>query len=395
MEIQMPIIKDIKIIDTAYGGYGVAKDSTGKVIFIPHTVEGDTVSCEITETKKSLQYATLVDVVTPSELRSNNTSCNKYGICGGCTFAHIEYNAQLDIKKKFIKNAFRNYKSAVDFDITKSPQAGYRLRTYAKIQGGKIGLYKFKSNDFIEVDECPILKKSLFDKIKLFAKKNPTIIGELYAIEADSGIVLASFISDVNYKKVNYEGIFDGISVNRRKSGVKNTAYNTHYGAVNLGADTFFQSNHFLLDDLQKYAVELVSNSLSIVELYAGTGFFTSGLIKSGDYKAGVESDENSSELGEQSGFNIKNLDAYTYLQSIEKIDAIFLDPPREGLEKRALAEILRLKPLEIIYVSCDPTTLARDLTRLEENYKMEKMHCFDLYPDTFHIEIVTKLVRR
>ncbi len=391
----MQIIKDIKIIDTAYGGYGVAKDSNGKVIFIPHTVEGDIVNCKITETKKSLAYASLVDIVTPSELRSNNNNCNKYGICGGCTFSHIEYEAQLDIKKKFIKNSLRNYKSAVDFDITPSPQANYRLRTYAKVQNGTVGLYKFKSNDFIEVDECPILKKSLFDKIKLFAKKNPSIIGELYAIESDSGIALASFISNVNYKKVNYEGIFDGISVNGRKAGLKKTAYNTHYGAVNLGPDTFFQSNHFLLNDLQKYAVELVSSSLSIVELYAGTGFFTSGLINAGDYKAGVEFDENSSYLAELSGVNIKNIDAYTYMQSIQNIDVIFLDPPREGLEKRVLAEILRLKPLEIIYVSCDPTTLARDITRLEDDYKMENMHCFDLYPDTYHIEIVTKLVRK
>ncbi len=385
----MKKINSLKITDTAYGGAGVGRTEEGRVVFVQKTVEGDICTVEINEdSKKSYAEANLLSIETPSPYRIK-PDCSISSLCGGCSYAHIDYNAQINIKKRIVENNLRKYKHK-DFkiDVITSSNKGYRLRATARSRNGRTGFYAYSSRDLIYADNCPVIKPSLYEKIKLFAKDN-NLTGEIYAIENDENISMAYVTCDKgSIKNTDY---FDGVMVNNNKYGISSMNFNTYYGAVAVTYKSFFQANRYLLSDFQKYAVGLVSNGMDIVELYAGAGFFTCGLITKGNVSA-CESDQVSSNLGRKLGYNIKTEDSGRFLSKIKKCDTIFLDPPRDGADKKVIEHIKRLAPYEIIYVSCSPVTLARDLIRLENEYKVTDFTLFDMYPDTYHIESVVRL---
>lgn len=274
---------EVKIIDTAYGGYGIAKDENGKVIFVVHSVEGDILDITITKESKKFSYASINRIIESSKYRIK-PKCKYAGICGGCLFNHIEYNKQLDIKKNIVLNALRNINFNKEIKIICSKNFNYRLRVNMIAHNGKIGFYRFKSNDFVNIDECIILKESLFERIKNFASEN-NITGNIYAIE-NNNIEALAFI-ELN-KKINikpFEKYFKGITVKYNKNiksyGADTILYKTKYGNIPIGHKTFFQSNLYLLDDFQYNVIKYLNdNDSSIIELYAGSGFFYSSFRK-------------------------------------------------------------------------------------------------------------------
>lgn len=388
--MEKEIIKNLEITDTAYGGAGVGRSESGQVIFVHKTVEGDIVDAEIFDDKKSFAFARLIKIIKPSSLRVK-PECTAAEMCGGCSFAHILYDAQQDIKKRIVLNQLRKYKYSLPaINIIKSSNKQYRLRATARSKNGKTGFYEHGTNKLITAEKCPVIKESLYNKMKEFAYIN-NLTGEIYAVENDEGLSLA----DIKAESIDYKnmGSFEGVCINKKKYGLSNIAFNTPYGAVYVTYKSFFQANRYLLDEFQKYAASLVSSGLDIVELYAGAGFFTCALMEKGHVEA-CESDQISSNLGRQSGYNIKTMDSGTFLSKIKKCDSLFLDPPRDGADKKVIENIKRLNPYEIIYVSCNPVTLSRDIIRLEEQYKITDFTLFDMYPDTYHIESVVRLQR-
>ncbi|EKV56635.1 class I SAM-dependent RNA methyltransferase [Brachyspira hampsonii] len=393
---------EVKIIDTAYGGYGIAKDENGKVIFVVHSVEGDILDITITKESKKFSYASINRIIESSKYRIK-PKCKYAGICGGCLFNHIEYNKQLDIKKNIVLNALRNINFNKEIKIICSKNFNYRLRVNMIAHNGKIGFYRFKSNDFVNIDECIILKESLFERIKNFASEN-NITGNIYAIE-NNNIEALAFI-ELN-KKINikpFEKYFKGITVKYNKNiksyGADTILYKTKYGNIPIGHKTFFQSNLYLLDDFQYNVIKYLNdNDSSIIELYAGSGFFTAALenrIKSfnNNYRfISSEINNDSVLIANKYGFDIKNEDALITLKNINyNIDVLILDPPREGINKKVIDEIIRIKPKKIIYVSCDPMTFARDVNLLKEYYNLSDLNIIDMFADTYHIELISFL---
>ncbi|MEI0509750.1 class I SAM-dependent RNA methyltransferase [Brachyspira intermedia] len=392
----------VKIIDTAYGGYGIAKDENGKVIFVAHSVEGDILDITITKESKKFSYASINKIIESSKFRIK-PKCKYAGICGGCLFNHIEYNKQLDIKKNVVLNAIRNIDFNKDIKIICGNNVHYRLRVNMIADNGGIGFYRFKSNEFVNIDECIILKGSLFEKIKNFASKN-NITGSIYLIENNNDEALA-FI-ELN-KKINikcFEKYFKGITVKHNKNiksyGTDTILYKTKYGNIPIGHKTFFQSNLYLLDDFQHNVIKYLNdNDSTIVELYAGSGFFTSALenrIKSFNNNCkfiASEINKDSVLIANKYDLKIKNEDALITLKNIDyDIDALVLDPPREGIDKKVINEIIRIKPKKIIYVSCDPMTFARDINLLKEHYNLSDLNIIDMFADTYHIELISFL---
>lgn len=379
----MDIIKALEITDTAYGGCGVGRGPSGRVIFVPGAVEGDVADVRISDDKKSFACAELLGIKAPSPYRVK-PACPKAGKCGGCPFAHIDYDAQISIKLKIIKNAFRKMAGLPEITAHRSPQKGYRIRAGVRARKGAAGFFAFKSNDFIPVDECPVIKPSLFGKIKDFAGAN-RLTGEILAAETPAGIALASVKAPGETVKSGRP--FDGVRFNGDYGGLKHSAYDTPFGPVGLGCGSFFQSNGFLMDSFQARAVSLVPAGLSAAELYAGAGFFTAGLAAScSDVKA-VEYDADAVRLARIYGYPVSRGDSGAFLAGIRGVDCVFMDPPRDGVSNKVIAEIKRLSPLYIVYVSCCPATLARDALRLSDLYKIESVDFFDMFPDTYHIE--------
>ena len=385
----------VEIIDTAYGGYGIAKD--GKIIFVAHSVEGDVVDILIKKENKNFCYANINNIIEPSKYRIK-PKCKYAGICGGCVFNHIEYNKQLEIKKSIVLNSIRNIEYNNKINIIKSPNEHYRLRVNMIAKDGSIGFYKFNTNAFVAINECIILKEMLFNKIKNFANCN-NITGNIYAIESNNGKTL-SFVDIIKQNKNIDTSYFDGITIKQKKKlktyGIDKTNYNTYFGEVPLSHKNFFQSNHYLLDEFQNNAIKYFNeHDKNIVELYAGSGFFTIAIkekLKSFniDYKL-ISSEINFDAVNIAKDI-IKEEASETLKKINYNIDVLFVDPPRDGLDKKVIENIIRIKPKKIIYISCNPMTFARDINLLKEYYKLIDLIIIDMFPDTYHIELISCL---
>lgn len=385
----------VEIIDTAYGGYGVAKE--GKIIFVAHSVEGDVVDISINKENKNFCYANINSIIQPSKHRIK-AKCKYAGICGGCVFNHIEYNKQLEIKKSIVLNSIRNIEYKNKINIIKSPNEHYRLRVNMIAQNGNIGFYKFNTNEFVNIDECIILKEKLFCKIKNFVNHS-NITGNIYAIESNNDKTL-SFADIIKQNKNIDTSYFDGITIKQKKKikiyGIDKTNYNTYFGEVPLSHKSFFQSNHYLLDEFQKSAVKYFNEyDKNIVELYAGSGFF-SVAIKNKLESLNIDYKLISSEISSDAVKIAKDIikeDARETLKKINyNLDSLFVDPPREGLDKKVIENIIRIKPKKIIYISCNPMTFARDINLLKEYYQLIDLNIIDMFPDTYHIELISCL---
>ncbi|MBW5393368.1 class I SAM-dependent RNA methyltransferase, partial [Brachyspira pilosicoli] len=385
----------VEIIDTAYGGYGVAKE--GKVIFVAHSVEGDVVDISINKENKNFCYANINSIIKPSKHRIK-AKCKYAGICGGCVFNHIEYNKQLEIKKSIVLNSIRNIEYKNKINIIKSPNEHYRLRVNMIAQNGNIGFYKFNTNEFVNIDECIILKEKLFCKIKNFVNRS-NITGNIYAIESNNDKTL-SFADIIKQNKNIDTSYFDGITIKQKKKikiyGIDKTNYNTYFGEVPLSHKSFFQSNHYLLYEFQKSAVKYFNEyDKNIVELYAGSGFFSVAIkekLKSLNIDYKLISSEISSDAIKIAKDIIKE-DASETLKKINyNLDSLFVDPPREGLDKKVIENIIRIKPKKIIYISCNPMTFSRDINLLKDYYQLIDLNIIDMFPDTYHIELISCL---
>lgn len=385
----------VEIIDTAYGGYGVAKE--GKIIFVAHSVEGDVVDISINKENKNFCYANINSIIQPSKHRIK-AKCKYAGICGGCVFNHIEYNKQLEIKKSIVLNSIRNIEYKNKINIIKSPNEHYRLRVNMIAQNGNIGFYKFNTNEFVNIDECIILKEKLFCKIKNFVNHS-NITGNIYAIESNNNKTL-SFADIIKQNKNIDTSYFDGITIKQKKKikiyGIDKTNYNTYFGEVPLSHKSFFQSNHYLLDEFQKSAVKYFNEyDKNIVELYAGSGFF-SVAIKNKLESLNIDYKLISSEISSDAVKIAKDIIKEEARETLKKInynvDSLFVDPPREGLDKKVIENIIRIKPKKIIYISCNPMTFARDINLLKDYYELIDLNIIDMFPDTYHIELISCL---
>lgn len=384
----------VRIVDTAYGGYGVAKlDNYKNVIFIPHCVEGDILDVDIIKEKKNISFAYIKNILEPSTYRVV-PECKYASVCGGCSFNHIDYNKQIDIKKSILSSAIRNinYNNTINTIVQKENSKDYRLRVNILAREGRIGFYKFNTNEFVEIDDCVVLKKSLLEKIKQFVYKN-NISANIYIIENDKNESLAFVDLLKNTNIIDYT-FFDGCTIkyknNIKNYGLENILYTTKYGEISISNESFFQSNRFLLDVFQDESIKYIENNNSVVELYAGSGFFTSAIYSKTNNVVSSEI-SNSAKLGRK--YNIIKESAFDTLRKCsDYIDVLFLDPPRAGLDKNVIEEILRIKPKSIIYVSCNPMTFSRDIERLKHYYNLVDLKLIDMFVDTYHIEIISFL---
>ncbi|QAR33713.1 class I SAM-dependent RNA methyltransferase [Geovibrio thiophilus] len=383
---------ETEIRDTAYGGYGIGTFTDGRTAFIPFAVEGDRVVAEMTEDKKSFIYANLVEVITPSAKRGEKY-CPHIGICGGCSFGHIDYEAQKEIKVRIVRQAFRNVKCGVPSEAVSGEKLRYRNRVTFKVKGGKLGFYAFKSRDFIEVGDCPLVSETLVAKCSEFAAANVCDeIYELYAVENGKGGFLAS-VKGIESDDVKFVA-FDGISGKDFVIGEEYMELDTPLGAVLIGGDSFLQSNRFLMGELQKKAVNAAG--VNALELYCGSGFFTIGLADKFRSVTAVEISKEAIRLGQK--LELANVrwvagDVTKFIKTSKgRFDHVLADPPRTGLEKSVVGFIREKKPTTVTYVSCNPTTLARDVAKLQNMYDIKDFTIMDMFPGTHHVECVVCL---
>jgi len=378
-----------RIRDTAYGGYGVGTLEDGRVIFIPHTVEGDIVTFKITEDKAKLVYGEVIDIISPSKMRGESY-CKHIGTCGGCVFGHIEYEHQLAIKKGFVISALeRNKIEFPEPTVVPCDYKEFRNRATFRIYNGQIGFYKFKTNDFIPIDECPVIKRSIIEKAKELAKdvKGKSYV---YVTENEKGEALArtEYLLKSKYS-------FIGLKTRDLAIGRKHVGYDTRYGTFYVGFQSFLQGNRHISNVLQDFVFEHAEGRLG-VELYCGAGYLTLPLARKCEKIEALESYAPSIRLAEKT--KLKNVQWFVALSEQihtmgkRSVNMILADPPRTGMEKEVCKFIKESGAEKVIYISCDPNTLARDISRLADNYKIEKMQICDMFPGSYHVETMVLL---
>ena len=346
---------DLKIEDVAFGGKGVAREN-GKAVFIPFTIDGESVSAKITREKKQFAEAELVDLRETSSHRVE-PPCPYFGQCGGCAYQHIDYAHQLAIKSRQVHDVLQRIGKLKDVpmrSIIPSPlQYAYRNRITVHAENGVVGYFRRDSHRLIDVERCPIA----MDEVNR----------ELTDLRA--------------------RDLGDGHYTLRARSGPR----------------VFSQTNDGVANALRDLIVELMPpNQDLLIDAFCGAGSFTKALVDKFNRVVGIDWDRFAiaaalETAGAKETYIAGDVDANLNSilgQSDADQTAVIVDPPAVGLSAHARKTIVDLAPATLIYVSCNPATLARDLAELQQQFKIESVTPLDMFPQTAEIEVVVQLQR-
>lgn len=399
----------------AYEGYTVAR-LDGKVIMLKGAIPGETVEAEILHEKRDYSVASAVRILEPSPERVE-PPCRYFTVCGGCHLQYASYPMQVRLKEEALKSSLRRIgklEPPLSAPLTGQPW-NYRHRGKFRLSGGRAGYFMESSNRLVDVDECPLMapeiNKAFISAGKILKDAN---IGELHIFHGDKTVAMiksrpAGF---GHYWKHICEMLLDGgfAGVRVDVEGKKPQVYGS--GKLTLGldglkysvsAESFFQANW----NMNRALVKLVMESLAplegktVLDLCSGAGNFALPVARLARRVVAVEENRTSIRDGKENA-RINGIDNCEFVPSgvdgfeiRERFDAVILDPPRAGVPETGVGKILAVSPSVIVYVSCNPSTLARDIGRLRKDYKVESVRLVDFFPQTYHIEALTVLTRR
>src|SRR5882724_1477403 len=356
-------VVDLKIEDVAFGGKGVGREQ-GKATFVPYTIEGELVSAEIVREKKQFAEAELVEVKESSPHRVT-PECPYFGRCGGCAYQHIGYEHQLAIKWRQVRNVLQRIGKLKDIPlrpIIPSPKPyGYRNRITVHAEDGVIGFFRRDSHRLIDVERCPISCDEVNRELMNLRGRNPR----------------------------------DGHYTLRTSSSRR----------------VFSQTNDEVADSLRNLIVDLVPpNQDLLIDAYCGAGFFAKALLDKFERVVGIDWDkfaiaaakENATEKETYIAGDVADVEAAVSVANVGGLrvgtrattpnTTLIVDPPATGLSANVRNAILDLAPTTLIYVSCNPATLARDLKDLQEKFTIDSVTPLDMFPQTAEIEVAVHL---
>ena len=363
----------VKIYALDHLGRGIGKINN-KVIFIPNTLVDEEVLVEITKETKKFYEGKVIQFILISPHRIK-PKCPYYNECGGCSIMHMNYDQQLEFKINKVRNILLKYaKISIPISIEKSDKEFYyRNKITLHSSNGINGLYKEKTNDIIPIESCIICDEVINNYINKVGKKAETII------------------------RTNSEQ--DCIITSQKEEFIK-TINNIKY---KLNINSFFQVNDDVCLKILNYVKENISINSKVLDLYCGVGTFAIYISDKVKEVLGVEVNDSSYqnsleniELNNTKNVTFKHSKVENILDDISSYyDTIILDPPRSGIDDKTIDKILSSMIKKIIYISCEPITLARDLNKLKNEYKIKKIRLFDMFPQTYHCESVCVLERR
>lgn len=398
-------MKDVEILRYDNNGRGIGKIND-KIIFIDNAIPGEIIKTNIIEEKKNYLIGENIEIIKASDKRIA-PKCKYAEKCGGCSLQNLEYKDTIIYKKNKIINLFeKNNLKYEDFEFIENKEPFfYRNKISLKIENGLIGFYENKTHSVVEIDECIISKKSINKVIKEIKKWN---------LENAEITIRSNYNDEIILNiKTNEDFNSSSLLLNNKVVGMilnNKTIYNTNHftekikdNYFKVSYNAFFQVNNYICEKL----FEIVSNNIkedSIVgDLYCGVG--TLSIIES--YKAkkvyGIEIVENAIKDAITNAKINKRNNIYFSLGKVEnilpkindKLDTIVVDPPRAGLDKNTINTILEIKPNDIIYISCDPLTLVRDLKELSELYNINKLYILDMFSYTYHTECIILMSKK
>lgn len=393
----------VKIIDYDHLGRGIAKVDN-KVIFIPKVKINEEVDIDIVENKKNYSLGKRKD-----NIKANY--CPYYNVCGGCNIGHLTYNEQLELKKNIVKNIFSKYTSynLETIEILKTKEYNYRNKVTYHIEKDKLGFYEEESNKLIPIDKCKLLDENIIlltailnSFIKVHKKLSKAIIKSL---DNKIMLILEGTLDKSIIKEFFKEKVSSLYYNNELLSGASYLLVEVLSKKFMVRKDSFFQVNKEGVNVIYKEVINLVKELKcnTIYDLYCGTG--TISLLVS-DYAKkviGIEVVKDAIKDAKNNAILNNITNTKFYLGDVSKVisklkdnpNTIILDPPRSGVSKKIIEYLLSLEVKNIIYVSCNPLTLARDINLLDEKYSLESIKLVDEFPNTYHVESICLLKLR
>ncbi len=344
---------EMKIEDVAFGGKGVARDE-GKAVFIPFTIDGERVTAKIVREKKQFAEAELVELIEPSPARVI-PECPYFGRCGGCSYQHISYEHQLELKARQVEQAMRRIGRLTEppmRPIVPSPLPyGYRNRITVHAEDDIVGFYRRDVHELIDIERCPIAA--------------PEVNEALAHLRAGR--------------------VRDGHYTLRAHSGPR----------------VFAQTNDAVAEAMASLIAEILPNEAKLlIDAFCGAGFFTKRLASQFERVVGIDWDrfaigaaqkeaaDNENYIGGDVTAELRWLLQQSHLPST----ALIVDPPATGLTAEVRRAILDAPVHTMIYVSCNPPTLARDIAELRQGFDVLSITPFDMFPQTAEIEVLVQL---
>lgn len=405
---------DIYIRDILIDGRGVG-ETPDKVAFIENAIFGEICEIEILEEKKNFYNAKKIKTIkeSPYEIQA---PCPYFYECGACTIMDIKYENQLEIKKNLIISALAKSTSYKLPDIEIIPSKELRYRNKIKLQVDKDGALAYNksySNELVNIKDCllarDIISENLseIEKITLdISEKFPGLIKEITIRTNGKDLMLnldlANSSEATSYIKEKYADSKFFINIIGKDkiniSGKDYLEYKILDKTFRISGNDFYQVNDYQIENLYGQAKKLLGKNKKVLDLYCGSA--TSSIAINGDNLVGVEINKNAIKDAKINAEK-NNLKDYKFIAKNakyidekfikkEKIDSLIVDPPRAGLDKDLIKSIGKSCLKEIIYISCNPQTLARDIKRFEnQGYKLEKIKAVDMFPQTMHVEAI------
>lgn len=370
-----------------YNGMGLAHFE-GSPLFIPYTAAGETVEFIVTSRRKSVLFGEATRILEPSPLR-REPECPVFGRCGGCHLLHLGYEEEMRIKRESVLDAMsRIAKISVEIaDVSPCAERyGYRNHALFKVgHGGETGFSMRESAEIVPFPEtgCLLLPEGMRRAI---AELPPSAVAPMTKVRARIDAFEAVYLWGL-----------------RDRVGPPDVLMEAGGFRFPVQPEAFFQVNRLLNDRLMDLVVGLPRRAARrALDLYCGTGFFTLPLARRCEEVVGIEIQRQAcrsavaaARLNQVSNVRIVRDSAARAIPRVGEADLVLTDPPRSGMPPEVLRAIVKLRPPEIIVVSCDPPTFARDAKRLvEASYHPAAVHVVDLFPGTFHVETVGLFTR-
>ena len=431
----------VKIEKIVNGGYGLATLEDGKKVFVEGAYPGEVVKVEITKEKKDFSFAKPMYFVEKAPFR-RMPACSHFNQCGGCYFMDVSYDKQLEFKREIVKDLFERYIGFSDVENTVASPVEYNYRTKVEfttafVKGEPIVGFKMRKSHFVvPIRKCLIAP----ERANLILEKLPKILSAIdvpiYNFRRRKGILkhvvirhafsmdqtMVIFVTKTEgfpqakvLKRLllrEFPWIYSVIHVmNSKDSVVLRGPYRTLHGEgiivekfdweeYQIPPTAFFQSNYYIAKKLANFVFEEseLSGSEKVLDLYSGVGLFSLRLSSAAKRVVGVESSRvsykaavSNSHINERRNTQFVNADVLEFLKGSEdNFDIVIVDPPRSGMGKEVVSELLKISPRKVIYISCEPSTLVRDVKILTDaGYRLERVVPFDMFPQTFHVETV------
>ena len=384
-------ILEVEIIDVNHNGNGIAKINDIP-IFVPKCNIGDIVKIKLTKINKKYIIGEKL-LLEKEDYGKEKIKCPYYDKCGGCDTLHISYEEENELKKRYIGKLFN-----IKTEITSFDRFNYRNKVTLHVKDKKIGFYKENTNELIEIKRCLLLEEEINNLIKFLQKIDLSDIEEIIIKKGINGLLL-SVTGNINNKDIidliNYKDLISIYQNNLLIYGepfIKNKFNDITY---NINNNSFFQVNTKCANAMYQKAKEYIGSANKLLDLYCGMASIGIYLSDISNEIIGVEINKDSVKCGKKNikendikNYKIINNDA-SFIK--DNYDVVVVDPPRSGLSKEVIDILNDMKCEKIIYISCNPSTLKRDIDLLK-NYELKDISVFNMFPGTKHIECVCKL---